>query len=189
VGVLNLARAFAANPQKPKRTLVFCLWCGEEEGMLGSKYFVTNRPPLLKAKIVSYLNFDMISRPYDEKSMAFAGRMMGFPYGPDFIKKVKPANFVPVSFPVGAAFGEIIRAANQYVGLDVYVREATRTDVGFGDSDHTSFHEAKIPWIWPFTAVTENLHQTSDSVDKVNGELMEKVSKLMYVVAWLTTDK
>ncbi len=189
VGVLNLARAFAANPQKPRRTLVFCLWCGEEEGLLGSKYFVANPPPLLKAKIVAYLNFDMMSRPYDEKSIAFAGRMMNFPYDPDFIKRVKVANFVPVSFPDGAAFGETIRAANQYVGLDVYVRETKRTDVGFGDSDHTSFHEAKIPWVWPFTAVTENLHQTSDSVDKVSGELMEKVSKLMYVIAWLTAEK
>ncbi|MGZ5424468.1 MAG: M20/M25/M40 family metallo-hydrolase [Candidatus Aminicenantales bacterium] len=189
VGVLNLARAFAANPQKPKRTLVFCLWCGEEEGLLGSKYFVNNPPQLLKAKIVAYLNFDMMSRPYDEKSIAFAGRMMNFPYDPDFIKRVKVANFVPVSFPDGAAFGETIRAANQYVGLDVYVRETKRTDVGFGDSDHSSFHEAKIPWVWPFTAVTENLHQTSDSVDKVSGELMEKVSKLMYVIAWLTAEK
>jgi len=189
VGVLNLARAFAANPQKPKRTLVFCLWCGEEEGLLGSKYFVANPPQLLKAKIVAYLNFDMMSRTYDEKSIAFAGRMMNFPYGPDFIKRIKPANFVPVSFPEGAAFGETIRAANQYVGLDVYVRETKRSDVGFGDSDHTSFHQAKIPWVWPFTAVTENLHQTSDSVDKVSGELMEKVSKLMYVIAWITADK
>jgi hypothetical protein len=189
VGVLNLARAFAANPQKPKRTLVFCLWCGEEEGLLGSKYLVTNPPSLLKAKIVAYLNFDMMSRPYDEKSIAFAGRMMNFPYSPEFIKRIKLANFVPVSFPDGSAFGETIRAANQYVGLDVYVRETKRTDVGFGDSDHTSFHEAKIPWVWPFTAVTENLHQPSDSVDKVSGELMEKVSKLMYVIAWITADK
>ena len=189
VGVLNLARAFAANPRKPKRTLVFCLWCGEEEGLLGSKYFVANPPPLLKAKIVSYLNFDMMSRSYDEKSMAFAGRMMGFPYGPDFNKKVKPANFVPLSFPVGSGFGEIVRAADQYVGLDVYLREAKQSGIGFGDSDHTSFDEAKIPWVWPFTAVTEDLHQTSDSVDKVSGELMEKVSRLMYVIGWLTADR
>ena len=189
VGVLNLARAFAANPQKPKRTLVFCLWCGEEEGLLGSKYLVTNPPSLLKAKIVAYLNFDMMSRPYDEKSIAFAGRMMNFPYSPEFIKRIKLANFVPVSFPDGSAFGETIRAANQYVGLDVYVRETKRTDVGFGDSDHTSVHEAQSPWVWPFTAVTENLHQPSDSVDKVSGELMEKVSKLMYVIAWITADK
>lgn len=189
VGVLNLARAFAANPQRPKRTLVFCLWCGEEKGLLGSEYFVANPPRLLQTKTVAYLNFDMISRPYDEKSIAFAGRMMDFPAGPDLLKMIKPANFVPVSFPAGAPYGEIIRAANRYVGLDVYVREAKRTDVGFGDSDHTSFHEAKIPWVWPFTAVTENLHQTSDSVDKASGELMEKVSRLMFVVAWMIAEK
>jgi hypothetical protein len=189
VGVLILARAFAANPQRPKRTLVFCLWCGEEEGLLGSKYFVANPPTLLKAKIVSYLNFDMMSRPYDEKSLAFAGRMMGFPYGPEFNKKIKPANFVLLSFPVGSAFGAIVRAADQYVGLDVYLREAKQSGIGFGDSDHTSFDEAKIPWVWPFTAVTEDLHQTSDSVDKVSGELMEKVSRLMYVIGWLAADK
>jgi len=189
VGVLNLARAFAANPQKPKRTVVFCLWCGEEEGLLGSEYFVANPPQALKAKIVSYLNFDMISRTYDERSIAFAGRMMDFPSGPEITSKIKLANFVPVSFPAGAPYGEIIRAANKFVGLDVYVREAKRTDVGFGDSDHTSFHEAKIPWIWPFTAVTENLHQTSDSVDKASGELMEKVSKLMFAIAWMIAEK
>jgi hypothetical protein len=189
VGVLNLARAFAANPQKPKRTLVFCLWCGEEKGLLGSEYFVANPPRLLQAKMAAYLNFDMISRTYDERSIAFAGRMMDFPAGPDLLKLIKPSNFVPVSFPAGAPYGEIIRAANKYVGLDVYVREAKRTDVGFGDSDHTSFHEAKIPWIWPFTAVTENLHQTSDSVDKASGELMEKVSRLMFVIAWMIAEK
>jgi hypothetical protein len=189
VGVLNLARAFAANPQKPKRTLVFCLWCGEENGLLGSEYFVANPPRLLQAKTVAYLNFDMISRTYDEKSIAFAGRMMDFPAGPELLDKIKPANFVPVSFPAGAPYGEIIRAANKFVGLDVYVREAKRTDVGFGDSDHTSFHEAKIPWIWPFTAVTENLHQTSDSFDKASGELMEKVSRLMFVIAWMIAEK
>jgi len=42
VGVMNLARAFAANPQKPKRTVVFCLWCGEEQGLLGSRYNTMN---------------------------------------------------------------------------------------------------------------------------------------------------
>jgi len=189
VGVLNLARAFAANARKPKRTLVFCLWCGEERGLLGSKYFLANPPPVLKAKIVAYLNFDMQGRPYDERSIAFAGRMMNFPYGPDFVKLIKLANFVPVSIPAGAAFAETIRAANQFVGLDVYVREARRTDVGFGDSDHASFHDAKIPWVWPFTAITQDLHQPSDSVEKVDAQLIEKVSKLMYVIAWLTAEK
>ncbi|MDH4271831.1 MAG: M28 family peptidase, partial [Candidatus Aminicenantes bacterium] len=63
VGVLNLARAFSAGAQKPKRTVVFCLWCGEEKGVLGSRFFLQN-PPLPKARIIAYLNMDMISRPF-----------------------------------------------------------------------------------------------------------------------------
>jgi hypothetical protein len=31
--------------------------------------------------------------------------------------------------------------------------------------------------------------RSKDSVDKVSGELMEKVSRLMYVIGWLAADK
>lgn len=37
--------------------------------------------------------------------------------------------------------------------------------------------------------VNENLLQTSDSVDEANGELMERVSKRMFVIAWMAADK
>ncbi len=188
VGVLNLARAFSANLQKPKRTIVFCLWGGEEKGLLGSRYFVQNSP-YPKARIVAYLNMDMISRPYDEKSLGFAGRMMDFAVGPDFLKLVKPANFMPVLFSAGSGLGDIVREADRYIGFDLYLREATESGLGFGSSDHASFHEAKIPWLLSISAVTQDLHQTSDSVDKVSGELIEKVSKLMYAIAFQLTQK
>jgi hypothetical protein len=81
------------------------------------------------------------------------------------------------------------RAANRFVGLDVYVRETKRTDVGNGGSDHPSFHEANFPRVWPFMAVSEDIHQTSDSIDSANGELMERVSKLMFVVARMAADE
>jgi hypothetical protein len=188
VGILNLARAFSTNAQKPKRTIVFCLWGGEEKGLLGSRYFVQNSP-YPKARIIAYLNMDMISRPYDEKSLGFAGRMMNFPVGPDFLKLVKPANFMPIFFAAGSGLGDIIREADRYIGLDLYLREATESSLGFGSSDHASFHEAKIPWLLPISAVTGDLHQTSDSVDKVSSALIEKVSKLMYVIAFQLTQK
>ena len=188
VGVLNLARAFSANGQKPKRTIVFCLWGGEEKGLLGSRYFVLNQP-YPKARIVAYLNMDMISRPYDEKSLAFMGRMMNFPVGPDLLKLVKPANFIPISFLAGSGLADLVREADRYIGLDLYLREATESSFGFGSSDHASFHDAKIPWLLPISAVTQDLHQTSDSVDKVSGELIEKVSKLMYVIAFQLAQK
>jgi len=186
VGVLNLARAFSANTQKPKRTIVFCLWCGEEKGLLGSRFFIRNSP-YPKARVVAYLNMDMISRPYDEKSLRFTGQVFGFPVSPDLLKQVNPANFMPIIFSAGSGLGEIAREADRYIGLDLYLREAAESRLGLGSSDHASFHEAKIPWLLPVSAITENLHQTSDSVDKVSGELIEKVSKLMYAIAFRLT--
>ena len=188
VGVLNLARAFAANPKKTKRTVIFALWTGEEKGLLGSEYFVKN-PPQPGLKIVDYLNFDMMSRTYDEKSLAFAARTMGVPSSPEFLKAITPANFMLINFADGSGLGEAARDADRYVGLDLYLRAAKTGSLSFGDSDHSSFNAVKIPWLWPFSAVTENLHQTSDSVDKTSGELMEKTSKLMYAIAWTLADK
>jgi hypothetical protein len=183
VGVFNIARAFFAGGRPPERTIVFCLWCGEEKGLLGSRFFVRN-PPFPKARIVAYLNMDMISRPYDERSLKFAGRMLGFPVSPEFLERVNPANFVPIITSKASGLGGIAREADRYVGLDLYVHEAAGPHFGFGTSDHASFDEEKIPWLFPITAVTENLHQTSDSIDKVSGELIEKVSKLMYIIAY-----
>jgi hypothetical protein len=39
--VMEMARVFAANAAtiKPKRTIVFALWCGEEQGLVGSNYW------------------------------------------------------------------------------------------------------------------------------------------------------
>ena len=188
VGVLNLARAFAANPKKPKRTIIFALWTAEEKGLLGSQYFVKN-PPLPNLKIVDYLNFDMMSRTYDEKSLAFAARTMGVPSSPEFLKAITPANFMLINFADGSPLGDAARDFDKYVGLDLYLRPAKSGSLSFGDSDQSSFNAIKVPWLWPFSAVTSDLHQTSDSVDKVSGELMEKTSRLMYGIAWTIADK
>jgi hypothetical protein len=78
VGVMNLARAFATNPEKPKRSVLFALWTGEEEGLLGSRYYVMN-PAFPIEKTVAYFNMDMISRPYDETTLRPMARMMNIP--------------------------------------------------------------------------------------------------------------
>jgi hypothetical protein len=187
VGVLNAALAFATNPQKPKRTVVFCLWTGEEEGLLGSRYYTMN-PEFPIAKTVTYLNLDMISRPYTEQTMATAARMFNFPGGQDLMKKVHPANFLTVSFTTAGGINDIVRAVDQYVGLDIFMREAGQ-ERGGGGSDHASFGAVKVPYFYAMAAMTDDYHQTSDSVDKVSGDLIAKVSQLTYAVAYLAADK
>lgn len=188
VGVLNAARALALNPQKPKRTVVFALWTGEEQGLLGSRYYVQN-PPYPIAKTVAYLNMDMISRPYTPETMGRMRMMLNIPGGDEILKKVKPANFLPVSFSAGAGLGDVLKAANQYVGLDMFLRESSSQERGGGGSDHSSFNAVKVPWLFTIAAMTEDYHQTSDSVEKVSGELIQNVSRLVYAAAYALADK
>ena len=61
-GVLELARIFSK--QKPKRTILFMTFSGEEEGLLGSNYYV-NHPLLPLANTVAMINMDMIGRMKD----------------------------------------------------------------------------------------------------------------------------
>jgi aminopeptidase YwaD len=65
-GVLELARIFSTQRAKLKRTLVFIAFSGEEEGLLGSNYYV-NHPLMPLDKTVAMINMDMIGRMKDRK--------------------------------------------------------------------------------------------------------------------------
>jgi hypothetical protein len=55
--VLEVARAFAALPQPPRRSALFVLVTGEEAGLLGSDYFA-ERPTVPRERIVANINLD-----------------------------------------------------------------------------------------------------------------------------------
>lgn len=54
--VLELADRFAADP--PERSVAFILWDAEEDGLVGSQYYVNN-PVIPLAQTVAYLNLDI----------------------------------------------------------------------------------------------------------------------------------
>ncbi|MFZ2322212.1 MAG: M20/M25/M40 family metallo-hydrolase [Ignavibacteriaceae bacterium] len=58
-GVLEIAKAFSENGIKPKRSVIFVLFAGEEQGLNGSKYFVESWKKDYD-KIVAMLNLDCI---------------------------------------------------------------------------------------------------------------------------------
>jgi peptidase M28-like protein/PDZ domain-containing protein len=65
-GLIELARIFGAQRAKLKRTLVFIAFGGEEEGLLGSNYYV-NHPFTPLTNTVGMINMDMIGRMKDRK--------------------------------------------------------------------------------------------------------------------------
>ena len=67
ISVMEEARAMAAllhEGWKPKRTIVFCVWDGEEPGLLGSTEWVETHADELARKAAVYINSDSNGRGY-----------------------------------------------------------------------------------------------------------------------------
>ncbi len=57
-GLLEVARAFASLPERPRRSVLFLEVTGEEKGLLGSDYFV-HYPTVAAKSLIADVNFDM----------------------------------------------------------------------------------------------------------------------------------
>ncbi|MCL2641653.1 MAG: M28 family metallopeptidase [Phycisphaerales bacterium] len=56
--LIEIAKELAASADKPRRSILFAAWTGEESGMLGSQYFVAH-PTVKLGEIVAAINMDM----------------------------------------------------------------------------------------------------------------------------------
>src|SRR6266705_1935114 len=65
-GLIELARMLSTQNQKPRRTIVFIAFSGEEEGLIGSSYYV-NHPVVPLQNTVAMINMDMIGRLKEKK--------------------------------------------------------------------------------------------------------------------------
>jgi Zn-dependent M28 family amino/carboxypeptidase len=70
--VLELARAWATQKVKPKRSALFLLVTAEEKGLLGSKYYA-QKPLIPLSKTALNLNFDMVYPGGVPKSVVLTG--------------------------------------------------------------------------------------------------------------------
>jgi hypothetical protein len=184
VGVMEIAEAFAKNSIKPKRSVIFALWTGEEKGLLGSSYYVGH--PFIE-KTYATLNLDMISRVYDKERLMMMSRRWGADIGKEVLEKIDAKRYVNLSYDAKTPeIEKIIRENNNYVGLHMNIRASEDAS---GGSDHAPFGRVKIPWAFLIAAMTEDYHQPSDSVEKVSPDLIERITKLTYLTAFDLADK
>ncbi len=185
-GVLEMARAVASLPQKPKRTMVFCLWTGEELGLLGSASYL-RKPAFPPERTAAYLNLDMIGRSQDASSMK--ARMKRLKIPGEAQNGIAAANFAVVAFPSGQGLGEILSQANQAVGLDLWPQaEAASKNSGL-ISDYLPFAEARVPYLDWAGGMHQDWHQPSDSLDKIDPDLMARIVRLAYLTALTLADR
>jgi len=187
IGVVAIAKAMAANPVKPKRTIVFALWTGEERGLFGSRYYVRN-PIFPIAKTVGYLNYDMISRAFDGPLLERAVSQYRVTGAEEMVKKIRGDRYATVSLTADTPFAALTREMNKYVGLDLALRESP-LGVGSGGSDHASFASVKVPFVYYMAAMTPDYHQPTDSVEKVNPELFTKIIQMGYLTVFAYADR
>jgi hypothetical protein len=163
VGVMTIAKAFAASGVKPKRSIVFCAWTGEEKGLYGSEYF-TMYPSVGKISDYKfYMNFDMIARDAMNDT---AKNMAGITYTKAFprLEEITKSN------------------AEQYkLNLKLNIRNQ---EAPTGGSDYTAFTENKIPVIAWMAAMHSDYHQPSDEASLVNWNKMLDIIKLGYLQLW-----
>jgi hypothetical protein len=175
VGVVELARAFAKNPTKPKRSIVFAVFAAEERGLLGSYYYAQHPlRPLETTRAV--INFDMIGRneaPSEQTKglidiaadTSNEVNLVGAKYSPEYRKTVEQAN--------------------EMTGLHLNYKWDDEAALNvFFRSDQFPFTLHDIPAMWWFTGFHPDYHQTTDTVGRINFPKMVKILKLAYLSGW-----
>ncbi len=195
-GVLELARLFTTG-SKPRRTILFMAFGGEEEGLLGSNYYV-NHPIVPLANTVAMINLDMIGRLKDRNLI-----IGGVGTATEWRSLIEDANLwqgITVNLsgapgPDGSKAAQampVIVAAN---GRPVVTSDSSKTFIltlnedGFGPSDHASFYGKKIPVLFFWTGTHEDYHKPSDTAEKINYEGEAKIlSMVAHIVREVDAD-
>jgi Zn-dependent M28 family amino/carboxypeptidase len=158
--VMEIAKAFAALRIKPKRSVVFVLFGGEEMGLQGSTYFVDHVPAAYD-KMDGMFNFDMLG-----EGDGIGGGVSAEP----------------------AAFKKAIEDADKFVkivrGLGV-IRH-----VGVRGSDFAPFFLKGVPAATfgsngPHIAY----HRTGDTIFRINPEIMGEAAKVAFLAGYFWANR
>jgi Zn-dependent M28 family amino/carboxypeptidase len=71
-GVLEIARAFKANPKPPERTVVFAIWTAEERGLFGSETYALH-PLYPLAKTAANFTIDVMQTAGPSRTVVLVG--------------------------------------------------------------------------------------------------------------------
>ncbi len=176
VSVIEMAEAFVAAKKKgkgPRRSIVFMTVSGEEKGLWGSQYYVEN-PLFPLAKTTVNLNTDMVGRT-DPK---YKGDTSNYVYviGDDKIS----TDLAPITDSVNLT---------AKMELDRRFNDLNDPNRFYYRSDHYNFAKMGVPIIFYFDGVHADYHRATDTVEKINFELMEKRVRFIFNTAWAIANK
>ncbi|MGD1317950.1 M28 family metallopeptidase [Chryseobacterium sp. 2R14A] len=170
VAVMQIAKAFQSAKKKgkgPKRSVLFLHVTGEEHGLFGSSYYSEN-PVFPLAHTVADLNIDMIGRD-------------------DPANRGKNYVYVIGSEMLSSELKIINEAANKKthnLELNYKYDDPKDPDRLYYRSDHYNFAKHGIPVAFYFDGIHEDYHQPTDDVEKIDFNLLQKRTQLIFTTAW-----
>ena len=172
VAVLEIAEAFneaAKNGHTPKRSIIFLHVTAEEMGLIGSRYYTEN-PIVPLENTITNLNIDMIGRTDPKRP-----------------KRNRDYIYLIGSDKISTELHNISEEINNVylnVDLDYIFNAEGHPDRFYYRSDHYNFAEKGIPVIFYFSGTHEDYHQPTDTVEKIQYDLLELRTKLIFHTAW-----
>jgi len=158
VSVIEIASALSAMKRKPKRSIVFIAWSGEEQGLYGSSYYGSH-PVFPLEKTVAMVNLELVGRSDSLE-------------GP----QIKSASMTGFDF---TDLGRVFQAAGIRTGIRVY-KDEKNSDLFFSRSDNQALADAGVPAHTLCVAFEyADYHQPSDQWEKIDYENMARIDRMI----------
>ena len=176
--VLEIAQAFAAARDKgfrPKRSIVFMTVSGEEKGLWGSKYY-TDHPVFSLDSTSVDLNIDMVGRIDPSRNYGDSTNYV-YTIGEDKLS----SDLMHISDSINNTYS--------HLEFDRKFNDPKDPNRFYYRSDHYNFASKGVPIIFYFNGVHADYHKPTDTVDKINFDVMAKRVKLVFYTAWAIANR
>jgi Zn-dependent M28 family amino/carboxypeptidase len=164
VSVIAAARALASLEHRPKRSILFVTFFGEEEGLIGSQYYARH-PVWPLEKTIAQLNLEQVGRTDSSEGRQISNASLtGFDY---------------------SDLTSYVQRAGRSTGIRVY-KDGPNSDAYFADSDNFSLAEVGVPAETLCVAFEfPDYHAVGDEWQKIDYDNMAKVDRAVALALYL----
>jgi hypothetical protein len=170
-----LAIAQALVKQHPARSILFISHTGEEQGLLGSRWYA-DHTTVPRDSIVAYLNMDLFGHEYNADSARS---------GPRYLQSGGARR---LSKELGALIDSVNAGLAEPMAIDYSWDAPGHPSQKYCRSDHASYARYGIPVAYFSTGYGVDYHQVTDEPQYLDYAHMARAATLVYAVALRVAD-
>ena len=166
MAALEIAEAFASDPERPRRSLLFVWHAAEELGLIGAGWF-TEQPTVPRDSIVGAYNLDMVGRGHE-------GDIAGG--GPEYLQVIGARR---LSREFGAILDDVNGARRMPFTFDLSHDASGHPQAMWCRSDHAMYARYGIPVAFLTTGSHADYHQVTDEAQYIDYRKLSAVADLV----------